>query len=125
MSAKLTFIVVSCLLICFFLYAVATTPWFREQCRLHAIQKAERELKGEDQIQALIRLGALEQIDIPLQRSIYTADGRHVLFDRQVDQTMPKHTAWECTYYSNRLVVVCPPTDMPKWQKLVADYDKK
>ena len=42
-----------------------------------------------------------------------------------ISNTFNKPTPWFCTFVAtNKIEVAAPPEDMPKWKKLVADFDR-
>ena len=135
MKKKPKIIIVSVLFICCLIVAFTRLPWLRVQYHLHALQQARSLLIAEQssqtiqdyerQMQALLRLGYLQQSEMFLQHCVLTGAVRNA-FASFVSHSFPTNEFYDyyCPSNGTRLVVICPKTDTDKWQKLVAVYDK-
>ena len=74
----------------------------------------------------LIELGYFEKRDFVFTNRIYTNDGDWPVLLSQITNTFDSTHWWTCRLpVSNGLNVVATPADMPKWEKLISDFDKK
>jgi hypothetical protein len=135
MKKKPKVIIVGGLIICCLIVASTSLPWFRIQYHLHELRQARLLLEAEQspqrvqdyerQMQALLRLGYLQQSEMSLQHCVLTGAVRNA-FDSFASHSFPTNEFYDyyCPSNGTRLVVICPKTETDKWQKLVADYDK-
>lgn len=81
----------------------------------------------------LLTLGYLEKREFCLTNGIFTGWSNvwssevWTTFQRQVANVFDIQSHW-CTYSfreTNKFVVTATPADMPKWEKLISDFDKK
>ena len=81
-------------------------------------------LQHED---ALLKLGYLETREIMLTNRIFTGwSNIWPAFQHQVTNTFDVRN-WFTYYFpeTNKFAVTATPADMPKWERLISDFDKK
>ena len=81
--------------------------------------------QAEEHKNALLDLGYLKETRITMHSCVLTGAVREA-FCHLASQKMPTNDVWEIAFPTNHVSVLvqCPEAEIPKWQTLIADYDK-
>ena len=144
MSRSKQLIVTGCSLFFLWILLFAVLPQIQIRFHLNALRRAQKELPTEQsveamtestryqkvqnyqqQIHALIKLGYLEQKEIPFQHVVLTGAVKSA-FIKLAKQNMPTNNFWVLNFSTNyaNVSVTCRPRDMEKWEKLKAEFDQ-
>ena len=75
---------------------------------------------------ALIELGALETREFTFTNRVFKGEGHcWPAFRQQITNALGNRYWWSgAVLETNRLAITAQPEDMPKWEKLIADFDR-
>ena len=91
--------------------------------RMSAYKEGEAMFQHEN---ALIKLGYLEKQEFTFTNNVLKGDGHcWPSFRQQITNTFDERHWWSgAILETNRLAITATPEDMPKWQKLISDFDR-
>ena len=91
--------------------------------RMSALQEGEAMFQHEN---ALIKLGYLEKQEFTFTNKVLKGDGHcWPSFRQQITNTFDELHWWSGAFLeTNRLAITATPEDLPKWEKLISDFDR-
>ena len=91
--------------------------------RMSGHKESGKMLLHED---SLLKLGHFEKRDFIFTNRVLQSDSDWPVLFPQITNTFDGNHWWSCwSPVSNGLGVIATPSDMPKWEKLISDFDKK
>jgi hypothetical protein len=110
-------------LVCVILLGFVALPWLQVQYHLRALHRNQDPPR---QMEALFKLGYLQETEIPFQHSVLTGAVQQAFF-RDVQRRIPTNGICWFGFSSNRtsVIVTCEKTETARWRQLVSDFDAR